>query len=58
MREITYLKAINEAIDEEMARDPAVIVMGQDVRKWGAPLGEFKVLFEKYGDRVLDNGIS
>ena len=58
MREITYLKAINEAVDEEMARDPAVIVMGQDVKKWGAPLGEFKGLFEKYGDRVLDTGIS
>jgi len=58
MREITYLKAINEAVDEEMSRDSAVIVMGQDVRKWGAPLGEFKGLFEKYGDRVLDTGIS
>jgi len=58
MREITYLKAINEAVDEEMARDPAVILMGQDLRKWGAPLGEFKGLFEKYGERVLDTGIS
>ena len=58
MREITYLKAINEAVDEEMARDPAVILMGQDVRTWGAPLGEFKGLFEKYGERVLDTGIS
>jgi pyruvate/2-oxoglutarate/acetoin dehydrogenase E1 component len=58
MREITYLKAINEAVDEEMARDPGVIVMGQDVREWGAPLGEFRGLFEKYGERVLDTGIS
>ena len=58
MREITYQKAINEAVDEEMARDPAVILMGQDVRTWGAPLGEFKGLFEKYGERVLDTGIS
>ncbi|HEY50601.1 MAG TPA: alpha-ketoacid dehydrogenase subunit beta [Dehalococcoidia bacterium] len=58
MREITYLKAINEAVDEEMARDPLVILMGQDVRKWGAPLGEFKGLYEKYGERVLDTGIS
>jgi len=58
MREITYLKAINEAVDEEMARDSSVILMGQDVRKWGAPLGEFRGLFEKYGERVLDTGIS
>jgi pyruvate dehydrogenase E1 component beta subunit len=58
MREITYREAINEAVDEEMARDLAVILMGQDVRTWGAPLGEFKGLYEKYGERVLDTGIS
>jgi pyruvate dehydrogenase E1 component beta subunit len=58
MKEVTYLKAINEAVDEEMAGDPSVIVMGQDVRMWGAPLGEFRGLHEKYGERVLDTGIS
>jgi pyruvate/2-oxoglutarate/acetoin dehydrogenase E1 component len=58
MKETTYIQAINEAIDEEMAREPAVILMGQDVRKWGAPLGVFRGLFEKYGERVLDTGIS
>ncbi|MFC1957000.1 alpha-ketoacid dehydrogenase subunit beta [Chloroflexota bacterium] len=59
MREITYLQAINEAVDEEMARDPTVFVMGQDVGGWGAPFGEFKGLFEKYGgERVRETGIS
>lgn len=59
MREITYLQAINEAVDEEMERDPTVFLMGEDVRKWGAPLGEFKGLFEKYGgERVRDTAIS
>jgi pyruvate/2-oxoglutarate/acetoin dehydrogenase E1 component len=58
MREITYLQAINEAVDEEMARDPSVLVMGEDVRNWGAPMGEFKGLYKKYGDRVRDTGIS
>lgn len=59
MKEVTYLKAINEAVDEEMARDPTVFIMGEDVRRWGAPLGEFKGLFEKYGgERVLDTPIS
>ena len=59
MREITYLQAIQEAVDEEMARDPTVFLMGEDVRKWGAPMGEFKGLYEKYGgDRVRDTGIS
>ena len=59
MREITYTQAINEAVDEEMARDSTVFLFGEDVRKWGAPLGEFKGLFEKYGpNRVLDTPIS
>ena len=42
MREITYLQAISEAIDEEMARDKSVFVMGEDVRKWGSPMGELR----------------
>ena len=58
MKEITYLKAINEAVDEEMARDPTVFIMGEDVRAWGAPFGEFAGLFDKYGPkRVLDTPI-
>jgi pyruvate/2-oxoglutarate/acetoin dehydrogenase E1 component len=32
--------------------------MGEDVRNWGAPMGEFKGLYKKYGDRVRDTGIS
>ena len=59
MKEITFVKAINEAVDEEMARDPNVVLLGEDVRCWGAPLGEYTGLYEKYGDdRVLDTPIS
>jgi pyruvate/2-oxoglutarate/acetoin dehydrogenase E1 component len=59
MREITYLQAIQEAVDEEMARDSAVLIMGEDVRNWGAPMGDYKDLYKKYGgDRVRDTGIS
>ena len=31
VREISYIQAINEALRQEMERDPAVIVMGEDV---------------------------
>ncbi len=59
MKEIAFLTAINEAVDEEMGRDPNVVLIGEDVRAWGAPLGEFKGLYKKYGpDRVLDTPIS
>ena len=30
-REITYREAINEALRQEMRRDPTVILMGEDV---------------------------
>jgi len=32
MREIVYVQAINEALREEMRRDPTVFLMGEDVR--------------------------
>lgn len=59
MSELTLIQAINQAIDEEMQRDPSILVLGEDVRALGAPLGEFKGLYEKYGpDRVIDTPIS
>ena len=34
-RVITYAEALNEALREEMRRDSAVFVMGEDVAGWG-----------------------
>jgi len=60
MKEIAYRQAINEAIDEEMARDPTVFMLGEDIGKaWGAALGELKGLFDKYGpERIRETPIS
>jgi pyruvate/2-oxoglutarate/acetoin dehydrogenase E1 component len=59
MREITYAKALNEALDESMAEDEDVIIYGCDVGRWG---GIFKItggLQAKYGEeRVFDSPIS
>lgn len=59
VREITYAQAVAEAIDEEMARDENVVLIGEDVGIIG---GNFKAtvgLREKYGDwRVKDTPIS
>ncbi|MFT4581378.1 MAG: pyruvate/2-oxoglutarate/acetoin dehydrogenase E1 component [Gammaproteobacteria bacterium] len=67
-RRITYQTAINEALDQEMARDETVIVMGEDVvggtgasgemDAWGGVLGVTKGLYAKYGDRIMDSPIS
>lgn len=35
MREITFAEATREAMEEEMARDPRVFLMGEDIAKQG-----------------------
>jgi pyruvate/2-oxoglutarate/acetoin dehydrogenase E1 component len=59
MSEVTYRQAINAALDAELAADPDVFLLGEDV---GAGGGVFKVtdgLFAKYGAaRVFDTPIS
>jgi acetoin:2,6-dichlorophenolindophenol oxidoreductase subunit beta len=67
-RIITYREAINEALAQEMERDPSVIVMGEDNAggegspgdedAWGGVLGVTKGLYHKYPGRVLDTPIS
>ncbi len=61
-REITYVMALNEALREEMRRDPRVFVMGEDVAIWGNKGGVYGVtqgLYEEFGpERVRDTPIS
>jgi len=58
-RMITYAEAIQEALDEEMTRDPSVYVLGEDVAIWGNLFGCTKGLLAKYGkERVRDTPIS
>ncbi len=59
MREISFREAIGEALDEEMARDPTVFIIGEDVGKMGGLMGEIGGLYQKYGiDRVRDTPLS
>ena len=46
MAEMTYSEALNLALREEMRRDPAVFVMGEDVAVWGDRGGVFGVTRE------------
>ena len=65
----SYRQAINEALAQEMRRDPTVIVMGEDTAggmgtpgeddAWGGPLGVTKGLMPEFGrGRVFDTPIS
>lgn len=58
-REITLSKAVNEAIAEEMRRDPTVFLMGEDVAEAGTPFKVLSGLVEEFGTgRVIDTPIS
>jgi pyruvate/2-oxoglutarate/acetoin dehydrogenase E1 component len=67
-RRITYQQAVNEALAQEMERDPTVVVFGEDVAggmgapgeddAWGGVLGVTKGLYHRFPGRVLDTPIS
>jgi pyruvate dehydrogenase E1 component beta subunit len=57
-REITYVEAIVEALNEELARDD-VILFGEDVEDFGGNFGETEGLYEIHGkDRVRNTPLS
>lgn len=59
MREITLSKAVNEAIAEEMRRDPNVFLIGEDVAEAGTPFKVLAGLVDEFGtERVIDTPIS
>ena len=58
-RELTYAEALNEALRQEMERDPSVFVMGEDVAETGGIFQVTRGLVELYGrERVRDTPIS
>jgi 2-oxoisovalerate dehydrogenase E1 component beta subunit len=59
MPEITLVEAIRQAMDEEMARDERVFIVGEDVGKRGGVFRATVGLFEKYGEeRVIDSPLA
>ena len=58
-RRLTIARAMAEAMQQEMQRDPAVFVMGEDVGGFGGIFGNTRGLFEEFGkERVRDTPIS
>jgi 2-oxoisovalerate dehydrogenase E1 component len=59
VRKILYRQALQEAMREEMLRDPAVFLMGEDIGLYGGAYGATRGLFEEFGpERVRDTPIS
>ena len=59
MAQTLLFNALRAAIDEEMAQDPTVYVLGEDVGHYGGSYKVTKDLYNKYGElRVLDTPIA
>src|SRR5512136_583451 len=59
MAKITMREAISQALMEEMDRDPAVFIMGEEVGVWGGTYAVTKGFYDKYGpERVKDTPIA
>jgi acetoin:2,6-dichlorophenolindophenol oxidoreductase subunit beta len=58
-REISLAQAVNEALAEELRRDPTVFVIGEDVAEAGTPFKVLSGLVDEFGpERVIDSPIS
>lgn len=57
--DVQVREAINQGIDEEMERDEAVYIMGEEVAQYQGAYKVTKGLYQKYGDkRVIDTPIT
>lgn len=57
-RILSYGKAINEALHQEMERDPKVFILGEDVALMGGDLGLTQGIYDKWPDRIFDTALS
>jgi pyruvate dehydrogenase E1 component beta subunit len=56
---ITMVQAINQALEQELARDPRVVVLGEDVGVDGGVFRATEGLFAKFGgERVIDTPLA
>src|SRR3977135_4161278 len=59
MRQITYRQALNEALAEELERDPNVFLMGEEVAEYNGAYKVSQGLLERFGSkRIIDTPIS
>ena len=59
MAEITYAQAINDAISEEMRKDPEVFMMGEDIGEYCGAFGVSKGMIQEFGpERIMDTPIA
>ena len=58
MPTLNLLQAVNEALRLEMRRDPSVVLLGEDIGKFGGVFRATAGLYEEFPDRVFDTPLS
>src|SRR5688572_24120785 len=59
MPQMNIIQAVNDALKLEMRRDPRVVVLGEDVGKFGGVFRATSGLYEEFGaDRVMDTPLA
>jgi len=59
MREIQFREALREAMNEEMRRDPLVLLMGEEVAEYNGAYKVSQGMLDEFGpERVIDTPIS
>jgi acetoin:2,6-dichlorophenolindophenol oxidoreductase subunit beta len=57
-RIITFSKALNEALHQEMERDEKVFIIGEDVAKMGGDFGITTGIWKRWPNRAYDTALS
>jgi 2-oxoisovalerate dehydrogenase E1 component beta subunit len=55
---LNLLQAVNDALRLEMRRDPNVVILGEDVGKFGGVFRATAGLYEEFPDRVIDTPLA
>ncbi|HTN53799.1 MAG TPA: alpha-ketoacid dehydrogenase subunit beta [Anaeromyxobacter sp.] len=59
MPTLNVIQAVNDALRLEMRRDPSVVILGEDVGKFGGVFRATQGLFDEFGaDRVIDTPLA
>ncbi len=59
MRELQYREALREAMNEEMRRDPSILLMGEEVAEYNGAYKVSQGMLDEFGpERVIDTPIA
>lgn len=59
MAQLTYAQALNQGLREELQRDPKLMILGEDIGRYGGTFGVTRGLYDEFGkDRVRDTPLN